>query len=176
MPEKLKKTDFQTVSAYLDERLFDLKDRAMRALKHAREAAAAPTQARKHRAFAAIMDMEAGQKMLALSIHEIFDRIVEEEAKDEIAAQEKASKGTRNDTHPSPPSREGEAPDQVRGDNIQAAAVQFWVKNHKTTIKALSEESGVPYSSLKKYLTGIRPFPPKAWKKIQRIISKKRRS
>ncbi|HNT18705.1 MAG TPA: hypothetical protein PKJ37_12540 [Acidobacteriota bacterium] len=154
------KTDFQSVSAYLDERLFDLKDRAMRALRHAREAAAAPTQARKHRAFAAIMDMEAGQKMLALSIHEIFDRIVEEESSGDTIPIQKAESGHV-------PARTGE--------NIQPAAVKFYIENHKTTIKAVAEEAGVAYSSMKKYIAGIRPIPPKAWKKIQSVISKKER-
>jgi hypothetical protein len=158
------KTDFQSVSAYLDERLFDLKDRAMRALRHAREAAAAPTQARKHRAFAAIMDMEAGQKMLALAIHEIFDRIVEEEGHKEAEGLRLKAEGELK--------ADG---GRLKEESIQSAAVQFWVKNHKTTIKAVAEEAGVAYSSMKKYIAGIRPIPPKAWKKIQSVISKKER-
>lgn len=185
----MKKTDFQAVNAFLDERLFDLKDRAMRALKHAREAAAAPTQARKHRAFAAIMDMEAGQKILALSIHEIFDRIMEEEGQASASAEGgrlwelKAEGGWLKADGKDKNSAFGDGYHylevsgptiKAHGGNIQTAAIAYHVKQQKITLKALGERAKVPYSSMKKYAKGLRPIPDKVWVRIQAAIKRQK--
>lgn len=66
--------DFAAVSAYIDTRLIDIKERILQLLRHARNASRAPSPQRRARVLAAYTHLEAGLNILKLETLEVVDR------------------------------------------------------------------------------------------------------